>query len=208
MNPQMLNAAGQAVLLEDMENPWIDDIDGYDRFQRTWPAVPAAQKNHIYAENPRKPNAGKQYLPIIYRHQDFPMAIYQPRLVASNEIKAGLSAIASAKDKDRQKMWEEFLDKLFAMDLEIDLRLFALPGEVPDLTAIRMLVRTLPLQVQSAEWEKWKTANHPKTYQDYQFLVKTPIMRTIYSAEELKAVGRGWFSNPACKTETEIAAKA
>lgn len=205
--PQMLNAAGQAVMLEDLENPWIDDIDGYERFQRTAPAIPAAQKNHIYADNPRKPNAGKQYLPIIYRHQDFPMAVYQPRIIASKEVADNLAAIVAAKDKDRQKAWDAFLDRLLEIELEIDFRQLALPEIVPDPTAIRMLRRTLVLQIQAAESETWKTKNHPKTYADYQLFVKSPIMRIARDAEELKSFGRGWFKAPTFAPETEIAAK-
>jgi hypothetical protein len=207
MNPQMLNAAGQAVLLEDMENPWIDDIDGYDRFQRTQPAVPAAQKNHIYAENPRKPNTGKQYLPIIYRHQEFPMAVYQLRIVASVEVQKDLLEILKAPDKGQQKLWENFLDRLVQIELEIDFRQLALPEVCPDKTAIRMLSRTLTLQVQAAESEVWRTKNQ-KTYAEYKLFMKTPIMRTVFNGEELKGIGRGWFSNPNCTPETEIAAKA
>jgi len=203
MNP-MLNAAGQAVLLEDLENPWIDDIDGYERFQRTAPAVPAAQKNHIYADNPRKPNAGKQYMPIIYRHQDYPMAVYQPRLIMSKEVSNDLAAIVAAKDKDRQKAWDAFLDRLLEINLEIDFRQLALPEIVPDPTAIRMLRRTLVLQIQAAEWETWKTKNHPKTFVDFQLFVKTPIMREVRDVEALKALGPGWFRSPACTPESAI----
>jgi hypothetical protein len=205
--PMMLNAAGQAVMLEDLENPWIDDIDGYERFQRTAPAVPAAQKNHIYADNPRKPNAGKQYLPIIYRHQDFPMAVYQPRVIASKDVADTLAAIVAAKDKDRQKAWDAFLDRLLEIELEIDFRQLALPEIVPDQTAIRMLRRTLVLQIQAAESEAWKTKNHPKTYADYQIFIKSPIMRIVRNAEELATFGRGWFKAPTFAPETEINAK-
>jgi hypothetical protein len=203
--PMMLNAAGQAVLLEDLENPWIDDIDGYERFQRTSPAIPAAQKNHIYADNPRKPNAGKQYLPIIYRHQDFPMAVYQPRIIASKEVANDLAAIVAAKDKDRQKAWDAFLDRLLEVELEIDFRQLALPEIVPDPTAIRMLRRTLVLQIQAAESEAWKTKNQ-KTYAEYKIFEKTPILRTVRDGDELRALGRGWFKSPACTPESEIKA--
>lgn len=204
--PQMLNAAGQAVILEDLENPWIDDIDGYERFQRTAPAIPAAQKNHIYADNPRKPNVGKQYLPIIYRHQDFPMAAYQKRLIASQEIANDLAIIVKAKEKERQAAWDSFLDRLMEIELEVDFRQLALPETVPDPTAIRMLRRTLVLQVQAAEWETWKVKNHPKTFQDYQMWVKTPIMQTVRDAEALKVLGKGWFKTPNCTPESEIKA--
>ncbi len=205
---QMLNAAGQAVLLEDLENPWLDDIEGYERFQRTAPAVKGVNGgpigNHIWAENPRKPNAGKQYMAIQYRYQEYPRAAYRQRVVASRDTANDLALIAKAKDKDRQKLWDDFLDRLFKSELEIDLRLFALPGTVPDVTAIRMLARTLPLQIQSAEWETWRIKNHPKTFQDYQLFVKSPIMRVVYSDEDAAALGRGWFKSPDCAPDSEF----
>lgn len=205
-----LNAVGQAVLMEDLENPWIDDIDGYERFQRTSPAVKGSNGgpigNHIYAEDPRRPNKGKQYLSIHYRHQEFPMSVYQPRLVHSVVVQDKLLAILKTPDKKQQEMWEEFLDGLVKIELEIDFRQLALPEKCPDRTALRMLGRTLTLQVQSAESEDWRTKNHPKTYADYKQYVKTPIMRIVRDEEELKALGKGWFKSPACKPETEIAA--
>lgn len=205
-----LNAAGQAVLMEDLENPWIDDIEGYERFQRTAPAVKGSNGgpigNHIYAENPRQPNKGKQYMAIHYRHQDYPMAVYQPRIVHSVNVQNDLLAILKAPEKKQQDLWEEFLDRLVKIELEIDFRQLALPDKCPDKTALRMLSRTLTLQVQSAESEEWRTKNHPKTYQDYKMYVKTPIMRTVRDAEELKTLGKGWFKAPTCTPETEIAA--
>ena len=202
MNP-MLNAAGQAVILEDLENPWIDDIDGYERFQRTAPAVPVAQRNHIYADNPRKPNAGKQYMAIIYRHQDFPMAVYQPRVIHSREIQNDLTSIIQAKDKDRTKLWDSFMDRLTEIELQIDFRQLSLPEVCPDVTALRLLKRTLVLQVQAAESEEW-IAKNQKTYAEFKLYIKTPIMRTVHSLEEVRTLGRGWFTNPGCAPESEI----
>ena len=203
---QMMNAAGQAVLLEDMENPWIDDIDGFDRFQRTAPAVPAAQRNHIYAENPRKPNAGKQYLPIIYQHQDFPLAVYQPRVIHSKTIQNDLTAVIQAKDANRTKLWDEFMEKLTEIELQIDFRQLSLPETCPDVTALRLLKRTLVLQVQAAESEEW-IAKNQKPYAEFKLFIKTPVMRTVYSVEEAKSLGRNWFTSPSCAAETEINAK-
>jgi hypothetical protein len=206
--PGMMSPEGQAVLLEDAENPWIDDIEGYDRFQRTAPAIKGPNngpiENHVYATNPRKPNAGKQYIPIRYQHQDFPMAVYSPRVIASREVSMDLETIAKSKDKDRQPAWDAFLDRLVEIELSVDFRQLALPELVPDPTAIRMLRRTLILQIQAAESEVWITKNHPKTYADYQVFVKSPNMQTVRSSSELKSLGRGWYRNPNCAPETEV----
>ena len=208
INRQMLNAAGQAVLLEDFENPFLDDVDGMDRFQRTAPAVRGPNGgpigNHIYAENPRKPNAGKQYLPIRYQHQDFPMAVYQKRIIPSVEVQMDLTALTAQKDATkRPKMWDDFMDRLIQIELQIDFRQLSLPETCPDITALRLLKRTLVLQIQAAESEEW-IAKNQKTYAEFKIWAKTPIMRTVNSEEELKSLGRGWFKNPDCGPESEL----
>lgn len=197
----------QAVLLEDSENPWIDDIDGYDRFQRTAPSAKGAQGPHIYDFNPRKPNAGKQYLPIRYQFQEYPKSVYQPRLIPSREISEDLAIVAKAPETKRQDLWDKFMDRLLAIELEIDFRQLALPEIVPDATALRMLRRTLVLQVQTAEAEAWKAKNHPKTFADYKVFINSPLMRIVKSAEEEKAAGRGWFASPSCEAKTEVNVK-
>lgn len=202
-----LTGPAQAVLLEDLQNPWIDDIDGYDRFQRTKPSAEGAQHNHIYAINPRKPNAGKQYLPIRYTFQEYPKSIYQPRLIPSREIAEDLALVAKATEAKRQDLWDKFMDKLIAIELEVDFRQLALPELVPDMTALRMLRRTLVLQVQTAEAEAWKAKNHPKTFADYRIFANSPIMRIVNSPEEEKAAGRGWFASPSCDAKTEVNVK-
>jgi hypothetical protein len=203
MPPQVMTEMMRQALLEDSMAEGLNFHDGMDRFQRTRPAVPEAQGNHIFAEHPRYPHKGKQYIPVRYVYQEYPRMIYQQRLIDSVLVSKALEVVI-AETKDKQKTWDGFLDRLLSIQVDIDFRQLALPSTVPDGTALRLLKRTLILQIQAAEREAWKTKNHPKTFEDYKLWANSPISQIVNSEQELKAIGKGWFLSPDCKPETEI----
>lgn len=198
-------AMSQAVLLEDSLNPFLNDIDGYERFQRTAPAAKGAIGPHIWADNPRKPGAGKTYLPIVLHLYEFPKMLYRPRVNFSQQFSEMLGAIIKQTNKEKvQEGWEAFLDRLLESNLEIDFRQFSLPAKAPDLTALRMLKRTLILNIQAAEAASWMASNKNKSHEDFKHFQRTPDHTTVESAEAQKALGPGWFTSPACTPESEI----
>jgi hypothetical protein len=193
------------VYLEDLQGESLGYHDGMDRFQRTTPAVPASMFNHVYAENPRKPGQGKVYIPVRYVHQEFPKMLYKPRFVPSREISKSLDVVVSCKDtKQRQDLWDKFMDILTSTELDIDFRQLSLPSEAPDPTATRLLKRTLVLQVQAAEIEAWKAANPTKAHEEYKLYVNSNLNVTVQNASEQKALGAGYFFSPNCAPGTEV----
>jgi hypothetical protein len=193
------------VYLEDQAGEALGFHDGLDRFQRTTPAVPASMHNHVYAENPRKPGQGKVYIPIRYQHQEFPKMLYTPRFVPSREIGKALEVVVQTKDPaKRQDLWDKFLDVLTKTELDIDFRQLALPSAVPEPMAVRLLKRTLILQVQSAEIEDWKAKNNTKTHEEYKIFVNTNLNTIVQNETEQKALGAGWFFSPNCAPGTEV----
>lgn len=202
--PSLSELLGQykAVLLEDAQNPFLNDVDGMERFQRTKPSAKGTEGPHIYAENPRNPAGGKVYLRISLPYLEFPRMVYRARVVKSQEVARDLDAIVKANDKKRQELWEAFLDRLTQIELEVDFRQLALPSTVPDPTALRLLRRSLVLQIQAAESESWKARNQ-KTYEEYKLWCKSPENKIVNGAEELLALGRGWYLLPTCTTESE-----
>ena len=203
MPSQPMTEMMRQALLEDSLAESLNYHDGMDRFQRTRPAIPEAQGNHIFAEHPRYPHKGKQYIPVRYVYQEYPRMVYQQRQIDSVLVSKALDNVIS-EVKDKQKSWDVFLDKLLAIQVDIDFRQLALPSSVPDGTALRLLKRTLILQIQAAEREAWKTKNHPKTFEDYKLWVNSPIQKIVNDENELKAAGRGWYLSPDCKPESEI----
>jgi hypothetical protein len=204
MPPQVMTEMMRQALLEDALAEGLNFHDGMDRFQRTRPAIPEAQGHHIFAEHPRYPHKGKQYIPVRYIYQEYPRMVYQPRLIDSVLVARALDVVISAPPEKKQVMWDGFLDRLLSIQVDIDFRQLALPSAVPDATAQRLLKRTLILQIQAAEREAWKTKNHPKTFEDYKLWANSPIQATVNDEKELKAMGRGWFLKPDCKPESEI----
>ena len=149
---------------------------------------------------------GTGYVEKPYVYQEYPRAIYRPRVVESVAAAKLLDDVVGVKkDDERNEIYLQTLQTIG--ENGYDIRQF--PLQAPPDAQIRNLQNILVLHSQSEARASWLDAHPDKTAKDYQTYIESPETITVSGWDEIAKQSGNWFLDIACtRLVSELKPKA
>lgn len=151
-------------------------------------AAKPAQQNHVF-------EPGRGYIPVPYEYQDFPKMLYKPRKAAESLTAELLGSLFQVEGEARQDAYIRVLEQLGQAGH--DIRQF--PLSCPDNPSLKSLRSVISLQSASQYRQEWLAAHPDKNAADYKAFMAAPESAIASNAQDVAALGEGWFYDPGCK---------